>query len=141
MSKWINVAVIKKHKTGIEWSLAEKILAKQLKQGLYLLVYKDKVIKVGIFGEGNTKSVNHRISAYRSVIKSLEEIRNGRKCKNGSFNTIDTLDKRLNVGDEVIMKVVKAPNDIENDGWPYKVDLYILEKHLKDKYKDTLWLS
>ena len=141
MSKWINVAVIQKHKAGIKWSLAEKTLAKQLKQGLYLLVYRDKVVKVGIFGEGNTKSINHRISAYRSVIKGLDEIRSGKKAKNGSFNTIDVLDKRLNVGDEVIMKVVKAPDDIENDGWPYKVDLYALEKYLKDKYKDTLWLS
>lgn len=140
MDNWIEVTTIKKHETRIEWPLVKKKLAKQLKQGVYQLIYNNKIIKIGIFGEGNTKSINTRISAYRSVIKSLTEIRNGEKAKNGSFNTIDVLDKRINVGDEIIMKVLKAPKDKIINGWLYKADLYHIEKDLKNKHKDTIWL-
>jgi hypothetical protein len=145
MLNWIEVSTIKKSKTGIEWPLVSKeILKKHFKNkaGLYQLIYNGDVIKNGIFGEGKTKNINIRISAYRSISKSLDKIRNGILAKNGSYLTVDTLEKRLNVGDEVTMIACVVSDDkMDEFGVIWKVDLYKMEEDLKSKHKNTIWLS
>ena len=144
MLNWMEVSTIKKSKTGIEWPLISKeILKKHFKNkaGLYQLIYNGDVIKNGIFGEGKTKNINIRISAYRNISKSLDKIRKGILSKNGSYLTVDTLEKRLNVGDEVTMVACVVPDDkIDEFGVTWKVDLYKMEEDLKSKHKNTIWL-
>jgi len=132
-----HICYITKTKNGLDWPLSDK----KMNQGVYQLWYKGEVIKNGCWGEGNTKSINSRISAYRSVINNLEGFRNGTKKKNGSFNTVDLIDKRLQVGEKVEMKAVALPDTKEGaEGLPWKVDLYMIEEHFKNKHKDTIWL-
>ena len=138
---WVEVSVIRKTSQGLEWPLVSKELRKEFLQGVYQLLYNGEVIKNGCFGEGTNKTINRRISAYRSMIKILSDVRTGRKAKNGSFNTVDLLDKNLKVGEEVIMRAIKLPNNkIDENGLPWKVDLYELENALKQQHKDTIWL-
>jgi hypothetical protein len=132
-----HICYITKTENGLDWPLSDK----KMNQGVYQLWYKGEVIKNGCWGEGNTKSINSRISAYRSVINNLEGFRNGTKKKNGSFNTVDLIDKRLQVGEKVEMKAVALPDTKEGaEGLPWKVDLYMIEEHFKNKHKDTIWL-
>lgn len=138
---WVEVTVIKKTAQGLEWPLVSKDLRKEFLQGVYQLLYKGVVVKNGCFGEGVNKTINRRISNYRSMIKVLSEVRLGNKPKNGSFKTVDVLDKNLKVGEEIIMKALKLPNTkVDKNGLPWKVDLYELENILKQQHKDTIWL-
>jgi len=39
------------------------------------------------------------------------------------------------------MKAVALPDTKEGaEGLPWKVDLYMIEEHFKNKHKDTIWL-
>ena len=143
MFNWIEVSVIKKTENGIEWPLIPKEIRKKYfknKTGLYQLIYNGKVIKNGVFGDGKTKNINTRISAYRNASKVLDKMRNGTSSTNGSYLTIDTLEKKLNLGDKVTMIACTLPDNKIIDGLPWKIDLYQLEEHLKNKHKDTIWL-
>ena len=108
---------------------------KIFKQGLYILVYKGKVIKVGIYGEGVDSNNKSRFAAYRNMGKNIVN-------KNGSYKTMKVLNEKLNVGERIEVRFKEVPTDyIEKDGFRYKVDLYYEEDKLKDKYKKSLWLS
>ena len=142
MFTWAEVCTIIKTENGIEWPLVSKELNQKFQQGLYQLIYEGKVIKNGCFGEGKTKKINMRIAAYRNMINSLNKTRMGLKGKNGSFKTIDVLDKNLKVGDKVIMRAIALPDTkLDKNNVPWKVDLYALEDFLKNKHKDTIWLT
>ena len=132
-----HICYITKTPSGLDWPLTDKVM----NQGVYQLWYNGEVIKNGCWGEGTTKRINKRISGYRSVINNLEGFRDGSKKKNGSFNTVDLIDKRLKVGERVEMRAVALPdNIIGEDGLPWKVDLYLIEDYFKNKHKDTIWL-
>ena len=51
------------------------------------------------------------------------------------------LNERLEVGDEVEVRFKKAPENKVIDGIVYSANLYIMEKLLKNKYKESLWLT
>ena len=108
-----------------------------LKRGLYLLIYKDKVIKVGIYGEGVNSTNKSRFSSYRSVGKNLNTI----TYSNGSIKTMKILNEKLEIGEHIDVAFKALPDDRFIDGMWWKVDLYQEEKRLKNKYKHTLWLS
>jgi hypothetical protein len=133
-----HICYITKTPSGLVWPLTDKIM----NQGVYQLWYNGVVIKNGCWGEGKTKRINNRISGYRNVINNLEGFRDGTKKKNGSFNTVDLIDKRLKVGEVVEMRAVALPDNKDGeDGLPWKVDLYLIEDHFKNKHKDTIWLN
>ena len=133
-----HICYITKTLSGLVWPLTDKIM----NQGVYQLWYNGVVIKNGCWGEGKTKRINNRISGYRNVINNLEGFRDGTKKKNGSFNTVDLIDKRLKVGEIVEMRAVALPDNKDGeDGLPWKVDLYLIEDYFKNKHKDTIWLN
>ena len=105
-----------------------------IKRGLYTLTYKDKVIKVGCYGEG-TKSSNYtRFATYRAKGKNITP-------GNGSYKTMKVLNENLKVGDVVKVTFIELPKDRYIDGYWWKIDLYTEEQKLKNQYSDTLWLS
>jgi len=107
---------------------------KVIKRGLYILVYKGRIIKVGIYGEGNSSTNKSRFASYRNSGKYL-------KPGNGSYKTMKVLDEKLEIGDTVEVRFKELPEDRMIDGYRWKVDLYYEEKKLKDTYKNSLWLS
>ena len=107
---------------------------KVIKRGLYILVYKGRIIKVGIYGEGNSSTNKSRFASYRNSGKYL-------KPGNGSYKTMKVLDEKLEVGDTVEVRFKELPEDRMIDGYRWKVDLYYEEKKLNDTYKNSLWLS
>jgi len=105
-----------------------------IQRGVYIMVVKGKIRKVGIFGEGVGSNSRSRFAAYRSKGKNI-------KPGNGSYKTMKILDENLKVGDEVEVRFQKMPEDIIKDGIVYSANLYIMEKLLKNKYKKSLWLT
>lgn len=113
-----------------------------LKQGLYIMLFEDTPVKVGIFGEGVKSDSKSRFETYRTVGKNLESYLNGSKKSNGSVKTMRILNESLLPGESVDVYFKPLPGSrVLEDGYTYKVDLYIEEHKLKNKYKDTLWLS
>lgn len=107
---------------------------KMIRRGLYTLTYKRKVIKVGIYGEGVNSNNRTRFGNYRCKGKKNTP-------GNGSYKTIKVLNEKMEVGDVVKVKFIKLPDDIEMEGYTWKVDLYHEEEKLKEKHKNTLWLT
>ena len=107
---------------------------KIIKRGLYTLTYKGKIIKVGIYGEGVNSNNYSRFAQYRCMGKMNTP-------GNGSYKTIKILNERMVVGDSVEVRFKKLPDDIEMNGYKWKVDLYHEEEKLKIKHKNTLWLG
>ena len=125
--------IIKKIKEGyIDVPIIEK--KNSIKRGLYLLIYQDQVIKVGVFGEGVNSNSKSRFSAYRSKGKDITP-------GNGSYKTMKVLNEKLKVGEHIDVAFKSLPEDIELNGYKWKVDLYHEEDKLKNKFKNTLWLS
>ena len=113
-----------------------------LSQGLYIMLFEEP-IKVGIFGEGVNSNSRSRFNSYRSMGKNLNSILNGTKnYSNGSLKTMEIINKKLTPGEsvDVYFKPLPASRVLE-DGYTYKVDLYVEEDKLKKRYKDTLWLK
>ena len=110
--------------------------------GVYLWYYKNKVVKVGIFGEGVSSNSYTRYSTYRSVGKNLYGYLHEGKRWNGSVVPMKLLNENLEIGEEVKVYFAQTPSGTTwKDGLPYKVDLYILEEYYKNLYKETLWLT
>ena len=125
--------IIKKIKEGyIDVPIIEK--KNNIKRGLYLLIYQDQVIKVGVFGEGVKSNSRSRFSSYRSKGKNITP-------GNGSYKTMKVLNENLKIGEHVNVAFKRLPEDIELNGYKWKVDLYHEENRLKNKFKDTLWLN
>jgi len=106
-----------------------------IRRGLYTLVYKGKVIKVGCFGEGVISNNKTRFNSYRTIGKNVIP------TANGSYKTMKVLNENLKVGEKVEVIFKKLPTDIYMDGFWWKVDLYREEDELKKEYKDSLWLT
>lgn len=113
-----------------------------LDQGLYIMLFGDVPIKVGIFGEGVGSTSKSRFNTYRTVGKNLTEYLEGNKKQNGSVKTMQMLNDKL-LPTESIDVYFKPlpPSRVLEDGYTYKVDLYIEEDKLKNKYKEMLWLN
>lgn len=114
----------------------------ELDQGIYIMMYHEIPIKVGCFGEGVTSNSKSRFATYRTVGNNLYEYLNGSKKQNGSVKTIKLINENLSKGEsvDVYFKPLPASRVLE-DGYTYKVDLYIEENKLKNKYKNSLWLT
>lgn len=139
--QWQVVGQVTKVNNKMEWPLLSKEVDQQFKQGLYQLIYNGEVIKNGCFGEGLAKGIKSRMGQYRSASNRLDEMRAGTASKNGSYLTNDYLQTRLKEGDTVILQAVALPdNVVDENGFPWKVDLYALENQLKELHKDTIWL-
>lgn len=109
-----------------------------LEQGLYIMLFNDIPIKVGIFGEGVGSNSKTRFNTYRSVGKNLNTI----SYINGSVKTIQLINDNLLPGETVDVYFKPLPSSkVLEDGYTYKVDLYVEEHKLKNKYKETLWLN
>ena len=119
-----------------EGKLEVPIISKEntIKRGLYTLVYKGKVIKVGCYGEGVTSNNKTRFSAYRNMGMNLVP-------GNGSYKTMKVLNENLKIGEKIEVNFIELPKDIFMKGHWWKVDLYHEEDKLKKEYKNTLWLS
>tara|TARA_R110000744_G_C18870563_1_gene505251 strand:+ start:84 stop:464 length:381 start_codon:yes stop_codon:yes gene_type:complete len=119
-----------------EGKLEVPIISKEniIKRGLYTLTYKNKVIKVGCYGEGVSSNNYTRFSSYRNKGNNIVP-------GNGSYKTMKVLNENLEIGDKVEIKFIALPNDIELYGYNWKVDLYHEEDKLKKQHKDTLWLN
>ena len=125
-----------------EYQIDVPIIKNILNQGLYIMVYKGKVRKVGIFGEGVSSTNYTRFNSYRSMGKKLfEYISNPTKKQNGSFTTIKVLNEKLEIGEKVEVRFKELPKYKYMEGYRWKVDLYHEEEKLKQTYKNTLWLS
>ena len=109
--------------------------------GVYLWIYKGEVIKVGICGDGVTSTFNSRYVSYRTVSVNFEKYLSGENDKNGSFVPIETLVRKLSVGEKVEVKFQPSPEGREIDGFPYKIDLPLLEKKLMKYHENTIWLK
>ena len=115
---------------------------RNIQRGIYIFLYEGHIfnfkltpIKCGLFGEGVNSNAKSRFSSYRTVGKNI-------KPGNGSYKTMKILNEKLNVGEKIEVIFQEIPNDtIEKDGWTYRVDIYHEENLLKQKYKDTLWLT
>lgn len=105
-----------------------------IERGLYTLTYKDKVVKVGCYGEGVNSNNYTRFAAYRNKGKDITP-------GNGSYKTMKVLNENLEVGDTVEVTFIELPKDRYIDGYWWKVDLYAEEQKLKNQYSDTLWLT
>ena len=105
-----------------------------IKRGLYTLVYKGKVIKVGCFGEGIFSNNKTIFSSYRNMGMNLVPV-------NGSYKTMKVLNENLKIGEKVEVIFKKLPTDVYMDGFWWKVDLYREEEKLKKEFKDSLWLT
>ena len=110
----------------------------ELDQGVYIMLFGTTPIKVGCFGEGvNSNSVS-RFNNYRSVGKNLNTI----DYNNGSVKTMKVLNDKLLPGESIDVYFKPLPGSkVLEDGYTYKVDLYIEENTLKNKYKNSLWLT
>ena len=110
----------------------------ELDQGVYIMLFDSTPIKVGCFGEGvNSNSVS-RFNNYRSVGKNLNTI----DYSNGSVKTMKVLNDKLLPGESIDVYFKALPGSrVLEDGYTYKVDLYIEENTLKNKYKNSLWLT
>jgi hypothetical protein len=137
---WVDVLEITKTEEGLNCPIVDSKLNKELRQGVYQLIYKDAVIKNGCFGEGMSKGVKSRFNGYRSMINRLDIARQDVSKRNGSYNTINLLDLKLIPGDTVQVRAVGFPDDTFIDNLPWKVDLYVIEAYLKELHKDTIWL-
>jgi len=112
------------------------------KAGVYQWMYKGRVVKVGIFGEGVYSSAYSRYSTYRSVGKALHSYLSTNKKQNGSVKPMKVLNEKLQQGESVEVYICKVPEELRSiDGLLYRVDLYALEESYKSKNKETLWLS
>ena len=133
------------HLTKIEEGLIDvPILPEDLnyKSGIYFLVYKGTVVKVGLFGKGVGSNAMSRFNNYRSMGKNYLKYLDNKKAQNGSYLTIKALSDNLNIGEQV--EVYFVPYSIEQkeiDGIPIMVDLPTIEDKFKSKCKDTLWLN
>ncbi len=105
-----------------------------IKRGLYTLTFKDKIIKVGCYGEGILSNNYTRFAAYRNKGKNIVP-------GNGSYKTMKVLNENLSIGDTIKVDFIELPEDIEFSGHKWKVDLYHEEDKLKNKYQQTLWLT
>ena len=105
-----------------------------IRRGLYLMIFKDIIIKVGIYGEGVKSTNKSRFAAYRNMGKEI-------KPKNGSYKTMKVLNEKLKVGDEIEVRFIKLPTDRIIDGYTWKVDLYKEEDKLKNDNRKSLWLN
>ena len=109
--------------------------------GVYLWIYKGRVIKVGICGDGVNSTFNGRYSAYRTVSVNFKKYLSGENSKNGSFVPIETLIKKLSVGEKVEVQFQPSPEGKEIEGLPYKINLPLLEKKLMEYHENTIWLK
>jgi hypothetical protein len=105
-----------------------------IQRGLYTLKYKNKVVKVGCYGEGVNSNNYSRFAAYRNKGKNIIP-------GNGSYKTMKVLNEKLEVGDIVEVTFIELPQDRYFDGYWWKVDLYAEEQELKSQNSNTLWLS
>ena len=105
-----------------------------IKRGLYIMVYKGKIIKVGIYGEGVNSDNKSRFYSYRAVGKNIIP-------GNGSYKTMKKINENLKVGEQIEVRFKELPGDIEMSGYRWKVDLYHEEDKLKKEYKNSLWLN
>ena len=114
----------------------------ELDQGIYIMMYVETPIKVGCFGEGVTSNSKSRFVTYRTVGKNLSEYLNGGKKQNGSVKTMRIINEKLRPGESVDVYFKPLPaSRVLDDGYTYKVDLYKEENKLKNKYKNSLWLT
>lgn len=125
--------VIKKLKEGY---IDVPIISKEntIKRGLYLMIFKGSIIKVGIYGEGVNSNSKSRFSSYRNKGKDI-------KPGNGSYKTMKVLNEKLDIGDQIEVRFIQLPDDKIIDGYKWKVDLYHEEEKYKETYKDSLWLN
>tara|TARA_R110002012_G_C11363644_1_gene581151 strand:+ start:225 stop:605 length:381 start_codon:yes stop_codon:yes gene_type:complete len=105
-----------------------------IKRGLYLMIFKGSIIKVGVYGEGVNSTNKSRFCAYRNKGKDI-------KPGNGSYKTMKVLNENLNISDQIEVRFIQLPDDKIIDGYRWKVDLYHEEKKYKEIYKDSLWLN
>ena len=105
-----------------------------IKRGLYTLTFKGKVRKVGCYGEGVSSNSYTRFATYRNKGKDIIP-------GNGSYKTMKVINENLNVGDTIKVEFIELPEDIELQGYRWKVDLYHEEDKLKKKHQETLWLT
>ena len=125
--------IIKKLKKGY---IDVPIISKEniIRRGLYFMIFKGSIIKVGIYGEGVKSTNKSRFAAYRNMGKEI-------KPKNGSYKTMKVLNEKLNVGDQIEIRFIQLPDDKIIDGYRWKIDLYHEEEKYKETYKDSLWLN
>ena len=112
-----------------------------LRRGIYMWIYKNIVIKVGLFGEGTQSGASGRYSSYRTTNKHLSKYIKGINKTNGSVRPILTLLENLSIGDKVEVIFKEAPDNMHHNGYPYKVDLVQMEAEHKEQHKETLWLK
>jgi hypothetical protein len=72
---------------------------------------------------------------------SVQNVEKLLATKNGSYNTMKTLNEKLKVGDTIEVTFIPFPENIYQDGCLQKVDVLKEEKKLQAQYKDTLWLA
>lgn len=110
----------------------------ELDQGVYIMLFDSTPIKVGCFGEGVDSNSVSRFNNYRSVGKNLNTI----DYSNGSVKTMKVINDKLLPGESIDVYFKALPGSkVLEDGYTYKVDLYIEENILKNKYKNSLWLT
>ena len=110
----------------------------ELDQGVYIMLFDSTPIKVGCFGEGVDSNSVSRFNNYRSVGKNLNTI----DYSNGSVKTMKVINDKLLPGESIDVYFKALPGSkVLEDGYTYKVDLYIEENTLKNKYKNSLWLT
>jgi len=112
------------------------------KNGVYLWIYLNKVIKVGIFGEGVSSNSKSRYSNYKTVGKHLRKYIDKTNKSNGSVKPLQTLCEKIKVGDKVEVQFIELPKEVKYvNGLPYRLDLYTLEEYFKNQHKENLWLN
>ena len=86
-----------------EGKLEVPIISKEniIKRGLYTLTYKNKVIKVGCYGEGVSSNNYTRFSSYRNKGNNIVP-------GNGSYKTMKVLNENLEIGDKVEIKFIET---------------------------------
>ena len=110
----------------------------ELDQGVYIMLFDSTPIKVGCFGEGVDSNSVSRFNNYRSVGKNLNTI----DYSNGSVKIMTVINDKLLPGESIDVYFKALPGSkVLEDGYTYKVDLYIEENILKNKYKNSLWLT
>ena len=114
----------------------------ELDQGVYIMLFDGTPIKVGCFGEGVRSNSKSRFATYRTVGNNLYEYLDGSRAQNGSVKTIKIINDKLLPGESIDVYFKALPGSkVLEDGYTYKVDLYIEENILKNKYKNSLWLT
>ncbi len=112
-----------------------------IRYGLYIIIHKGKIRKVGLFGLGADSDSRKRFYGYRDNGINLKKYIDKPKRQNGSFKTIKVLNEKLKVGETVEVRFKELPDHKDMDGYRWKVDLSYEEKKLKARYKDSLWLA